>query len=95
MSARRIVIDAACLTDCDRRGLATFTDAAERALADGIPLAMSGLRALHREMLDQFWGPSVAAVLSSLVAERLLGSCQDAGLGRSEPVKNFSTTYIT
>ncbi len=55
----RIVIDATDITECDKRGLATFVDAAERATTSGIPLAMYGLAAGLQQMLSQLWKPAI------------------------------------
>lgn len=60
----RIVIDGSDITECDKRGMATFVDAAERASTSGIPLAMYGLATGLRETLAALWRPVVVAELS-------------------------------
>lgn len=59
----RIVIDATAVTECDRRGLATFVDSSERAGNSGVPLAMFGLPASQRQALSQLWRSSATEEL--------------------------------
>lgn len=59
----RIVIDSSGVSECDRRGMATFVDAAERAATSGIPLALYGLASSMQQMLNQLWRPAVTADL--------------------------------
>ncbi|MDQ3735170.1 MAG: ANTAR domain-containing protein [Actinomycetota bacterium] len=70
----RILIDASCVTECDRRGLGAFVDAAERARDSGIPFAVSGLARRHVQLLQILWRPDVSAALSYLSLDRALAA---------------------
>jgi len=59
----RIVIDGSYITNCDKRGMATFVDAAERASTSGVPLAMCGLAPALAQMLAKLWRPHMTAEL--------------------------------
>ena len=70
----RIVIDASCVTECDRRGLGAFVDAAERARDSGIPFALSGLARRHIHLLQILWRPNITSALSHANLDRALSA---------------------
>lgn len=82
----RIVIDGTAITECDSRGLAAFVDAAERASASGVPLAMYGLSAGLCRTLTGSWSRRTTAELTYQSLELALAAVQ-AKPATSDPTR--------